>query len=54
MSIPKLIAVNRLSTKGTSIGKTLPNEAAKIVDVLAGGYIGFLLDGDKVILEKVE
>jgi len=54
MSGQKLIAVTKLSRKGTSIRMTLPHEIAKIVDVEEGGHIGFYLDGGKVVLKKIE
>jgi len=54
MSVPKLIAVTKLSTRGTSIRMTLPKEVAELLGVEEGGHIGFYMDGGRVILRKIE
>ncbi len=54
MSVPKLIAVTKLSTRGTSIRMTLPKEVAELIDIEEGGHIGFYVDGRNVILRKIE
>ena len=54
MSNLKLIAVTKLSTRGTSIRMTLPKEVAELLGGEEGGHIGFYVDGDMVILRKIE
>ena len=54
MATSKLIAVTKLSTKGTSIRFTLPKEVVNIINVEEGGHIGFYLEGGKVFLKKIE
>jgi len=54
MSVPKLIAVTKLSTRGTSIRMTLPKEVAKLLGVEEGCHIGFYMDGGRVVLRKIE
>lgn len=50
----KLIAVTKLSTRGTSIRMTLPKEIAIKLDIGEGGHLGFYeIDGD-MIVRKVQ
>lgn len=54
MTTPGLIAVTKLSTRGTSIRMTLPKEIAEILEVSDGGHLGFYSDNGKILLKKLE
>lgn len=54
MTSPGLIAVTKLSTRGTCIRMTLPMEIADILGVDDGGHLGFYSDGGKIVLKKIK
>lgn len=49
----KLIAVTKLSTKGTSIRMTLPKEIAEKLEIGEGNHLGFYEHDGKIWLRKV-
>ncbi len=51
---PKLIAVTKLSTRGTSIRMTLPKEIAEKLSINEGDHIGFYEENGKVFVRKIE
>lgn len=50
----KLIAVTKLSTRGTSIRMTLPKEVAEKLGIKEGDHIGFYEQNEKILIRKVE
>lgn len=49
----KLIAVTKLSTRGTSIRMTLPKEIAEILKITEGDHLGFYVNDNETFIRKI-
>ena len=49
----ELIDITRTSSKGTSLRITLPKRIAETLSIKEGEFVGFYVEGDKVLLERI-
>ncbi len=50
----KLTVAEKISSKGTSLGVTLPKEVSEMLNVGEKDHIGFYETGGEVIVRKIE
>lgn len=50
----KLIAVAKTSSKGSSLRITIPKEVAERLNISESEHIGFYLEGENIIVRKIE
>ena len=50
----KLTVAEKISSKGTSLGVTLPKEITKILEVKEKEHVGFYEENGRVLVRKVE
>lgn len=50
----KLIAVTKISTKGTSIRMSLPKEVAEILDMSESEHVGFYQVDGLIVIRRIE
>lgn len=49
----ELIDITRTSKRGTSLRITLPQRIAEKLSIKEGEFLGFYMEGDKVIVERI-
>ena len=49
----ELIDITRTSKRGTSLRITLPKRIAEKLSIKESEFLGFYVEGDKVIVEKI-
>ncbi|MEM0143398.1 MAG: AbrB/MazE/SpoVT family DNA-binding domain-containing protein [Candidatus Parvarchaeum sp.] len=49
----ELIDITRTSSKGTSLRITLPKRIAEKLSIKEGEFLGFYMEGEKVIVERI-
>ncbi len=54
MTIEKLIAVTRTSSRGSSIRITLPKEIAEQLKIGEKDHVGFYENNGKIVIKKIE